>query len=297
MGCTGTKDIVLQAERPQKAMHIEKEFAGVADEYAECTVCFEPLCSLRCATLRHNGRRVCRHLIHQQCAEAMQCAGRYNCPECRARFDSVTPLPDLTNDNTREWFEAVDQDGDGRLSRVEVLQVLKAQYRLDWRKLEQHIDGLWLHWDKDGSGDIAYHELVAPGGLVEYVTGSHVTETFRTSDEEDLSSPPLSDMNAWFSYWDTDKNGTLDQQEVQRALMKTFQLRGDLPQVQTMRETLEAVWALFDVDGSNEIDIQEFLMPNGLGETLTLSLKTLQTHHSHLNTRVRRVSSQTNIGG
>lgn len=294
MGCTGTKEN-MQRMRPKPVCpsDIEKDLGGVAADYAECTVCFEPLCSRRCATLCRGGRRVCRHLIHKHCAEAMQCAGRYCCPECRAPFDSVQPLPELTSHTTVQWFEAVDQDGDGRLNRVEVMQVLKAQFRLDWRQLEERIDELWCRWDKDGSGDIAYHELVAPGGLFEYVTGSHASGAFRPSSSVPQNAPPLDDMKAWFDFWDTDGNGSLDQQEVQRALMKTFRIGGDVCRVQTMHETLEAVWALFDIDGNNSIDIHEFTMANGLGETLLLSLRGLQP----MQTQFRRISSQTSLGG
>jgi len=151
---------------------------STAEEYAECSICFDPLCSQRCAVLQRNGRRTCRHLLHLHCAEAMQCAGRYNCPECRESFDSVAPLPELGSNNINEWFQAVDLDGDGRLSKQEVLQVLKAQYRLDWRALESHIDDLWRKWDQDGSGDLAFNELTAPGGLVHYITGQRVAQAF-----------------------------------------------------------------------------------------------------------------------
>lgn len=100
-------------------------------------------------------------------------------------------------------------------------------------------------------------------------------------------------MKAWFDFWDTDGNGSLDQQEVQRALMKTFCIGGDVCRVQTMRETLEAVWVLFDIDGNNSIDIHEFTMANGLGETLLLSLRGLHP----MQKQFRRTSSQTSLGG
>lgn len=276
MGCTVVKDSLPPSTKRRTPLEgvIQDGNPCVAEEFAECVVCFEPLCSHRCAVLMRGGARTCRHLMHQRCAEAMQCAGRYNCPECRAQFDSVQPLPSLHTGNIREWFAAVDVDGDGRLSKTEVLTVLKAQYRLDWRALEAHIDELWATWDKDASGFLAFDELTAPGGLVHYVTGGHVTSTFAPPPQR--ASPGLHDTAEWFKYWDEDGNGSLDQQEVQRALTKTFDLGNDLQAVQTMRETLEAVWPLYDFDGNGDIDFQEFTMPGGLGETLAISVESLK---------------------
>lgn len=215
--------------------------------------------------------------MHQQCAEAMQCAGRFSCPECRAPFDSVQPLPHLTPANIGEWFRAVDVDGDGRLSKTEVLTVLKAQYKLDWRALEQHIDLLWAKWDQDGSGDLALEELTAPGGLVHYVTGIHIDGSFAAPPPMQRPPPPsLQNVAQWFRYWDEDGNGSLDMQEVQRALLKTFELGDDLRAVQTMRETLDAVWPLFDHDGNGDISFGEFTATHGLGETLAASAENLK---------------------
>jgi len=317
MGCGGTKD----AMRPNTAAPcpcrrpcaIEHQCGGVAAEYQECTVCFEPLCDAPCATLHFKGNRVCRHLIHQKCAESMQCAGRFHCPECRGQFDTVTPLPRLTSAsrcaNTKAWFDAVDVDGDERLDRNEVLTVLKAQYRLDWRKLEEHLDEMWQHWDQDNSGDLKYEELFAENGLIAYITGEHVATQFAVEETppayETSPPPPLTDSAGWFKYWDADGNGTLDMQEVQRALMKTFNLGRELHRVNTMRETLDAVWPLFDLDGNGEIDFQEFTSPNGLGETLALSVAMMDRKlpQSHITAaqgcgpaQIRRLASQTYMG-
>lgn len=296
---SGCKD--RRCPRPQ--CRIEAQCGGVAAEYAECTVCFEPLCDMPCSTLHKQGHRVCRHLIHTRCAEAMQSAGRFNCPECRGEFDSLKPLPrlDPSNGVTRAWFDAVDVDGDGRLDRTEVLTVLKAQYRLDWKKLEEHLDSLWDTWDQDGSGDLAYEELFAANGLISYVTGECVAVQFAVEEEQNqVEPPPLSDSAAWFRYWDTDGNGVLDIQEVQRALMKTFRLGKEMHKVHTMRETLDAVWPLFDLDGNGEIDFHEFTTRGGLGETLSLSVQHMQREVMKAARApvpgLRRLASETYVG-
>lgn len=283
MGCTSSvrtpahNDTTLTTPTPLAKVVKNQTSSSVAEEYAECVVCFESLCTQQCGVLTSGGKRTCRHLMHRSCAEAMQCAGRYNCPECRAQFDSVHPLPKLSPTNIGEWFTAVDVNGDGRLSKAEVLTVLKAQYRLDWRALETHIDELWQTWDQDNSGDLAFHELTAPKGLVEYVTGAHIVGKFAPPPERVSTPPPaLHDTVAWFQYWDEDHNGSLDRQEVHRALCKTFSLSGDLVGAQTMGETLEVAWPLFDADGNGDINFEEFTMPGGLGESLAISLQSLQ---------------------
>lgn len=62
-----------------------------------------------------------------------------------------------------------------------------------------------------------------------------------------------------------------------RALIKTFELSSNLTQVQHMRGIVDAVWALFDPDGSGAIDRREFLMPDGLAETIVASAGSMAT--------------------
>ena len=60
-------------------------------------------------------------------------------------------------------------------------------------------------------------------------------------------------------YWDEDENGSLDKEEVTRALLKTLGLTSDQERVQQMRAAVEAIWPIFDTDGSQSIDRDEFL--------------------------------------
>lgn len=39
--------------------------------------------------------------------------------------------------------------------------------------------------------------------------------------------PPLSDKARWYAYWDKDANGSLEKEEVVRALLKTLNLGRD----------------------------------------------------------------------
>lgn len=67
------------------------------------------------------------------------------------------------------------------------------------------------------------------------------------------------DKDGWYRYWDEDNDGTLDREEVVRALLKTLKLTSDQARVRQMRETIAEIWPIFDTDGSGSIDREEFL--------------------------------------
>lgn len=76
-------------------------------------------------------------------------------------------------------------------------------------------------------------------------------------------APPIPDMrtdkDGWYRYWDEDNDGTLQQEEVVRALLKTLKLTTNQDRVRQMRETIAAIWPIFDTDGSGSVDQEEFL--------------------------------------
>jgi hypothetical protein len=176
---------------------------------------------------------------------------------CRAPFDDFFPVPDPARD-PRGWFAVVDANGDGKLSPSEIVEVLRAQIKCDWRAVEEKVTrrksngakSLFDEWDPDGDGFVELREMVSPGGLLEYVTstfpktrdgsGTPVSalETSNERDERaggsgsgsgsgsvrfrsDSDRPALaSNPDAWFQYWDEDCSGSLDKEEVTRALVE-----------------------------------------------------------------------------
>merc|ERR1712070_681175 len=67
----------------------------------------------------------------------------------------------------------VDWDGNGKLSKKEVVEALKAQLPVDYRQLDAEIDdprspfnSYWKKWDRDGSGTIEPGEVVQIAGIV-----------------------------------------------------------------------------------------------------------------------------------
>ena len=80
----------------------------------------------------------------------------------------------------------------------------------------------------------------------------------------------------WFDHFDDSRSGTLAQEEVVRALIKTYGLSADLAGVRQMREMVAAVWAVFSVDGRS-VTKEDFLRPaEGLCDSVIATLNLAQ---------------------
>jgi hypothetical protein len=72
--------------------------------------------------------------------------------------------------------------------------------------------------------------------------------------------------------WDEDKSSELEKDEVVRALIKTFGISTNLERLRELRETVDAVWSIFDHDGSGSLSLQEACAQDGLLDSLLASL-------------------------
>ena len=93
-------------------------------------------------------------------------------------------------------------------------------------------------------------------------------EAFARTEANAAIPDLVSDKTGWFTYWDEDNSGELDQEEVVRALLKTLNMTSDQAQVRNMRSTVSAIWPIFDDDGSGTISREEFLKTDGLADTV-----------------------------
>ena len=211
-------------------------------------------------------RRISRHFFNVAAAQEWLRSGTGMCPMTRAPIASVLAVPSIIDDPDG-WFGAVDIDGDGRLSVLEVVECLKAQLPVDNSALDAAASDtnhwMWQQWDSDGSGFIERDELLQPQGLAAYVRTAF-------AQHEQRGPPDIkADKDAWYEFWDEDRSGSLDKEEVVRALLKTLRMTHEPLQVQMMRGTIEAVWCIFDEDGSGCIERDEFLRPgDGLADTI-----------------------------
>jgi Ca2+-binding EF-hand superfamily protein len=240
--------------------------------YAECPICYEPLHKAPVGVfLSQSGARVSNHFYQLSAARSWIGAGNGLCPLTRKPIASVLAVPDLRTDPDA-WFDCCDVDGDGRLSRAEVVECLKAQFPMDVAALDAAIADrhhwMWEQWDVDGSGWLEREELLAPNGLV-----AMARELFAASPANGRIPNIRDSKEAWYSYWDEDNSGTLEQEEVVRALLKTLELTLDEAKVLQMRSTITAIWPIFDTDGSGSIERDEFLRPGeGLADTILATM-------------------------
>lgn len=238
--------------------------------HAECPICFEPLHAAPVGVfIDRAGNRVGQHFYNLEAARQWLSGGNGTDPLTRVPVNGVKPVPDIRTDPDG-WFSAVDVNGDQRLSRVEAIECLKAMLPLDVAALDRAIHDanhpMWKQWDKDGSGFIERHELVQPNGLAAYVR-----DNFPRANER---APPSiqGDKRAWFMFWDEDHSGALEKEEVVRAVIKSLRLSTDQTRVQQMRQTIDAIWPIFDCDGSGSIEMGECTRPaEGLIDTIIAS--------------------------
>ncbi|KAL1503392.1 hypothetical protein AB1Y20_011450 [Prymnesium parvum] len=231
-----------------------------AERHAECPICFAPLHSAPVGIfLDAAGKRVSQHFFNLEAAQSWIRSGNGLCPLTRRPVASVLPVPDIRTDPDG-WFRAVDIDGDGKLSRREVVECLKAQLPIDNEALDKAVNDpthwMWQQWDKDGSGHIERDELLQDQGLASYIRTAYHRSVMEVIPDI------RNDKHAWFEYWDEDSSGSLEKDEVVRALLKTFKLTQDQDRVLRMRSDVDAIWPIFDSDGSGSIEKDEFLLPD-----------------------------------
>eukprot|EP00756_Hemistasia_phaeocysticola_P005217 Hpha_TRINITY_DN13225_c0_g1::TRINITY_DN13225_c0_g1_i1::g.154660::m.154660 len=248
------------------------------EEKAECPICFERYCTEDrgiaqplCVLLGPNGMRAkdsagsCRHFFHVDCIKDMT---QKNCPMCRRAYSQIGVLPDVRDHRQHHrWFQLIDADGDGSLSKREVVDVLRVTMPVvdDTKMITEYVDRLWPQVDRSGTGQCGLRELpnlfqelgrCLPGQSVE-------------------KKPPrltASSKADWFRFWDEDHSGGLDKREMTRALVKTFRNYGTTAAgIASARGTLDAVWCIFDDSGDGIIDLQEFCQPDGLGDAMILA--------------------------
>ena len=278
------------------------------ERHAECCICFDDLCNdepLSC--FMHGGTRTCAHFFHEDCAQDVLHSADPLCPLCRRPVDALMRVPDVTADPDA-WFRCVDVEGDGHLSRMQVLSVLVSQFPVDQAKLEQALPSLWQRWDINQSGRVSRHEFVdAERGLLAFVRREllHERASLRTPSERPSplapaaasparapSSPatprppwvrhePTPEQDAWaddpatwFAIYDENQNGLLTHDELLRALVRSNRRLS----LEGARHTI-SVLELASPDAGETITLARFLEIHG-----TLQLATTQQEDHALHT-------------
>lgn len=245
----------------------------VAMRQFECPVCFFELHQFTAGVIRMHSRRVCGHYFHKQCAHYLMRLTKgtkqmATCPICGVDFCEVKAMPDIAKD-PREWFAICDIDFGGELEEQEVVEALGAILPVQRHKLSKSVRAHWHEWDPDGDGTITLQEFVAPErGLRDWIL-KHLHQ-FRVDIAPLPSAVPSLDRNPreWFHYWDRDANGSLDKEEVVRALIRTFcrneNGRPVLQNAHDMRECAASLWEGLGLRPFDIISFEEFVRPYGL---------------------------------
>lgn len=242
-----------------------------AEEHSECAVCFDELHARPVGVLLNkHGRRLCRHIFHLDCLLDLPGAPKPDCPYCRAVSNGVKALPNVVDDPVT-WFELLDVDGMGRIEAEDVLKTLKSQLSVDEERLDANWDKIWDRFDLDHSGSLTYDELVdEKRGLlksIKSIIGAGAGDDKKTRH---AAAPDLTKhKTAWFEYWDDDGNGSLDEGELVRALVHSFNKAGRRDEVRAITEIVHALLAACDVEGDGLISREEFLAPEtGLADVI-----------------------------
>jgi Ca2+-binding EF-hand superfamily protein len=245
----------------------------VSSKAFECPVCYFELFKFPAGVIRMHSRRCCGHYFHKDCAQyllrAMRGSGRAaTCPICGVSFSEVKMMPDLMKD-PRDWFAVCDVDFGGELDPYEVVEAVGTVLPVNRRKLEKNVKAHWHEWDPDGDGTITLQEFITPGrGLKDWIMKN--LTMLRADDALKPNTVPSIDRNPreWFHYWDRDGSGTLEKDEVVRALLRTF-CRDEnghphLQKAHDMREVCESLWEALGHSPFDSVSFEDFVRPCGL---------------------------------
>jgi len=238
----------------------------VSIKLGECKICSDALATVPVVILTKDTKRVCKHFFHKACVEYFEEEDVYKCPVCWLEFNGKSLLPNILQ-NPEEWYKFVDFDQCGTLSYEHIMEVLQASLHIDHTRLAAELPTRFQKWDTNGDGSLSYEEMMDEYGLVSYAR-EFLPKPLDYSKIPDIRR----EKRKWFNFWDEDKNGRLSQEEVIRALLKTFR-RESSPSSIIFRDVVKALWSDFDPNDSKDVDVEEFCMKDGLYETVLAGMQ------------------------
>lgn len=290
---TECRDVVPIWLRPAVLSHRFERTDDSAKNF-ECAICYFPLCAGPVACMRNYSKRVCEHYVHHLCGHhhlkiaklkqdpAVQ-KGCAECPLCGSSYNDLKVLPDPMVD-PRGWFQCCDVDCSDSLDPTEIIEGLGARYPIPRKKLEQVLKDHWYEWDPNGDGVLSLREIVQkePRGLKDFLC-EYMTTLRQKQKEKGLTGMGGAQLDwnipdidthpkQWFDYWDVDGSGTLEPNEMVRALIRSFCITSDgEPNYQrafVMRGLAMALWEECGYHPWDSIDFETFMQPGGVGDTM-----------------------------
>ncbi|KAI8020689.1 putative calcium-binding protein CML25 [Camellia lanceoleosa] len=147
----------------------------------------------------------------------------------RTNFQTSTFTSMEVPNQLKHVFQFLDSNGDGKLSPLELSQVLLSLGHVDKSTAAKEAKKMVLEMDRDGDGLVDIEEFM----------------TVVSIDEED------DDLMDAFAMFDCDKNGLISVEELQRVLRS---LVCDSCSIEECREMIKGV----DRDGDGFVDFDEF---------------------------------------
>ena len=138
----------------------------------------------------------------------------------------------------RQAFKQFDADGDGEISRSEVMSGMKRSGR---NFTDEEIDALFILADRDNNGQIDFPEfaLIMIPSAPERI--AKLRRVYKTQAE----------VTAAFKKFDTNNDGAIDYKEMMNGLKKSG--------VCMTEQEMETIFGLADLDGDGEVSTAEFV--------------------------------------
>ena len=138
-------------------------------------------------------------------------------------------------------FNVFDQDGDGRISRSDLGDVLRS---LGDQMSDDELDEVLVKVDGDGDGFIDLGEFISFHTAV-HARASSVSQTSGSGSDETHA------LQAAFEVFDADRNGFISAEELQTVMRSLGDKHTSLAECRHMIECV-------DKDGDNMVDFNEF---------------------------------------
>lgn len=145
----------------------------------------------------------------------------------------------------RHFFEELDVDGSGELSRSEIHKLLDSLGR---KPTTSQLDHFMARMDPDGSGEVDFEEFSAWWWAQNWALQNAAAQTSTAAVE-----CPDRDLRTAFQSIDEDGSGVVDYDELKEGLQKL-----QLTKTEEDEAAVKVLLTEFDADGSGALDFDEF---------------------------------------
>ena len=133
-------------------------------------------------------------------------------------------------------FNQIDKNGDGKISREELLDGLQLYLKLSGKKLREEVEIIFNNIDTDHNGYIEYEEFIRAAIDKEYF----LNESF---------------LRFAFNYFDSDQSGGITLEEITNLFYQNENNKKDSKAQNQLKECFKEI----DINGDGELSFEEFV--------------------------------------